>query len=66
MDARKAKPMPQTETDWGEDDVTAADIAACDEAEAAVARGEWVDGDVVMAKLDAMIRKFQEKATKQR
>lgn len=60
MDVRKANPVP--EPDWVEEPLTAADIAACEEAEAAVARGEWVDGEVVMAELDAMIARHRARA----
>ena len=68
MDARRSHSAPEADAagDWVEEPLTAADIAACEEAEAQIARGEWVDGDVVMAKLDAMVRKYQAKAAKLR
>ena len=64
MDVRKAKPDPQPDpAGEGVDEAwTAADIAACEEAEAAVARGEWLPGDVVMAELDAMIARHRARA----
>lgn len=68
MDARRANPAPEPDPtgDWVEESLTAADIAACEEAEAEIARGEWVEGDVMMARLDAMVRKYRAKAAKLR
>lgn len=60
MDARKANPLP--EPDWVEEPLTAADINACEAAEAAVARGEWVDGEVMMARLRAMVARHRVRA----
>lgn len=71
MDVRKATPAAAADStapyagDWVEAPLTAADIAACEEAEAQIARGEWIDGDTMMAKLDAMIRRHQARAAKQ-
>lgn len=69
MDARKAKPVPPLDPvdadyagDWVEEPLTADDIAACEEAEAQIARGEWVDGAIVMAELDAMIARHRARA----
>lgn len=66
MDARRANPpaQPDPAGDWVEEPLTAADIAACEEAEAAVARGEWVAGDVVMARLRAMQEKYRARAAR--
>lgn len=57
--------LPNLEGDWVEEPLTVADIAACEEAEAQIARGEWVDGDTMMAKLNAMIRRHEARAAKQ-
>ena len=64
MDARRANlpPQPDPAGDWVEEPLTAADIAACEEAEAQIERGEWVDGAVVMAELDAMIARHRARA----
>ncbi len=76
MDMRKASkpPLPQAEHEWLDSPVTAADWAAMPEAErqaileaeAELERGEWVDGEVVMAKLEAMVRKYQAKVAQLR
>lgn len=68
MDMRKATDIVSSHPghDWGSEDWTAEDIAACAEAEAAVARGEWIDGDIMMARLDDMVKYFRAKAAKQR
>jgi predicted transcriptional regulator len=50
---------PAVETDC--EDLSEADRVALEEAEAAVARGEWVTHEVAMAKLDAMIAEFSAK-----
>jgi hypothetical protein len=64
MDARRAQQAsePDPAGDWVEEPLTAADIAACEEAEAQIERGEWVDGAVVMAELDAMIARHRARA----
>jgi hypothetical protein len=64
MDMRKASvPVPPVgEDDWTDEPVGEAEWAAMPEAlrasiiaaEAAVERGEWIDGDVVIAELRAM------------
>ena len=67
MDARKATPAAAPDAsagDWVEVPLDAADIAACEAAEAAVARGEWVDGEVVLARLRAMQRKYRDLAAR--
>lgn len=63
MDIRRASPAPQPDPggDWVEEPLTAADIAACEEAEAQIARGEWVDGEVGMAMLDQLIADLEAK-----
>lgn len=68
MDARHARPASQPDPggDWVEEPLNADDIAACEEAEAAVARGEWVDGEVVLAELRAMAARHRERARKSR
>lgn len=66
MDARKATPVPQPEADWVEVPLNADDIAACEAAEAEVARGEWVDGEVVLARLRAMQQKYRALAARRR
>lgn len=76
MDMRKASnsPLPQAEHEWFASPITDADWAvmpeaerqAILEAEAELDRGEWVDGEVVMAKLEAMVRKYQAKVAKLR
>jgi hypothetical protein len=68
MDARKAKPAPQPDAaeEWPDETWTAADIAACEEAEAAIARGEWVDGAIVMAELRAMAARHRARARRAR
>jgi hypothetical protein len=68
MDARKAKPASQSDPaeEWPDEPWTAADIAACEEAEAAVARGEWVDGAIVMAELRAMAARHRARAARAR
>ncbi len=48
--------------DWVEEPLTAADIAACEEAEAAIERGEWVDGEIVIAELRAMAARHRARA----
>lgn len=50
---------PITDADWAV--LSEADRLAIEEAEAAVARGEWVPHEVAMAKLDAMIAEFSAK-----
>lgn len=64
MDARRATPAttPDPVADWVEEPLDAADIAACEAAEAAVERGEWVDGEVVMAELRAMAVRHRARA----
>ena len=64
MDARRAPEaiLPDHDADWVEEPLTASDIAACEEAEAEIERGEWVDGDIVMAELDAMIARHRARA----
>jgi len=64
MDVRRAPKavLPDLNADWVEEPLTAADIAACEEAEAEVERGEWVDGEVVLAELRAMAARHRERA----
>ncbi|MEI6485345.1 MAG: hypothetical protein WCO11_03675 [Sphingomonadales bacterium] len=65
MDARRTNPPPSPPSqpvEWVEEPLTADDIAACEEAEAQIARGEWVDGAVAMAELDAMIARHRARA----
>jgi hypothetical protein len=64
MDARRAPEaiLPDLAADWVEEPLTAADIAACEEAEAEVERGEWADGEVVLAELRAMAARHRERA----
>lgn len=63
MDARKATPAAATHSDdWVEEPLTAADIAACEEAEAEIERGEWVDGEIVIAELRAMAARHRARA----
>jgi hypothetical protein len=66
MDARKANAAATDASagDWVEVPLDAADIAACEAAEAAVARGEWVDGEVVLARLRVMQRKYRDLAAR--
>lgn len=61
MDVRRApkNALPDLAADWVEEPLNADDIAACEEAEAAVERGEWVDGEIGMAELDAMIARHR-------
>ena len=68
MDARRTPEAvaPELDADWVEEPLTAADIAACEAAEAAVARGEWVDGDIVLAELRAMAARHRERARQAR
>jgi hypothetical protein len=68
MDARKAKAnnVPEPAAEWVEEPLTAADIAACEAAEAAVARGEWLDGAAVMAELRAMAARHRARAAQAR
>jgi hypothetical protein len=64
MDMRKATAPtpPAADGDWVEEPLDAADIAACEEAEAAIERGEWVDGEIVMAELRAMAARHRARA----
>ena len=64
MDMRKATAPtpPAADVDWVEEPWNAADIAACEEAEAAIERGEWVDGDIVIAELRTMAARHRARA----
>lgn len=76
MVARKANPTPPASADdnWIDEPITDAEWAAMPdaerqailEAEAEIDRGEYIPHEVMMAKLDTMIRKFQAKAAKLR
>lgn len=68
MDVRRVPEAvsPDLDPDWVEEPLNADDIAACEEAEAAIARGEWVDGEVVLARLRAMQRRYRARAAQQR
>jgi hypothetical protein len=65
MDSRTANTAAASDAsagDWEEVPLDAADIAACEAAEAAVARGEWVDGEVVLAELRTMAARHRARA----
>ena len=68
MYARRASPAPQPDAvgDWVEEPLTDAGVAACEEAGAQIARGEWVDGHVVMAELRAMAARHRVRAARGR
>ena len=68
MDARRSHPAPEADAagDWVEEPLTAADIAACEEAEAQIARGEVVDGAIVLAELRAMAARHRARARQAR
>lgn len=68
MDARRANPAPEPDpaADWVEAPLTAADIAACEEAEAQIERGEWVEGEIVLAELRAMAARHRARAEQAR
>jgi hypothetical protein len=72
MDVRKATASapPAGEDDWTDEPIGEAEWAAMPdslrasivEAEAAIDRGEWIDGDIVIAELRAMAARHRARA----